>query len=208
MPERRYRMVKQHPRPGPAHDNLDTFLHLPPIAMQRTVLTGRLVGPEPASIEPQTGILQHLAACRTQLRMPLLFPTIQPDHLLDDPLFPIDTTLHSTLFLFSNPPPASVRCRFAAGRSGGFSGAPSCGVSGKPLQRYLFTGKKPSAAPHLRHHSPSLAFQIPGRSRLHATGRPGRASAPADAVPTGSGCQRPSRSCCLRRQRCCGVMSR
>lgn len=73
MPERRYRMVKQHPGPGPAHDNLDTFLHLPPIAMQRTVLTGRLVGPEPASIEPQTGILQHLAACRTQLRMPLLF---------------------------------------------------------------------------------------------------------------------------------------
>lgn len=143
-------MVKQHPRPGPAHDNLDTFLHVPPIAMQRTVLTGRLVGPEPASIEPQTGILQHLAACRTQLRMSLLFPTIQPDHLLDDPLFPIDTTLHSTLFLFSNPPPASVRCRFAAGRSGGFSGAPSCGVPGKPLQRYLFTGKKPSAASLLR----------------------------------------------------------
>ena len=62
MPDRRHRMVKHHPRAGPAHDGADALLHVFAVAVDGTLLACGFVLAEFAAVQPLEGVIQKFGA--------------------------------------------------------------------------------------------------------------------------------------------------
>ena len=90
MPDRRRRMINQHPRPRKSHHPTDLLPHLRLITVCLTVLTARLFLPIPAMVQPEKRIVHQLPAAVAQLLIMFRLPAIQPYHHLHGLLFIFD----------------------------------------------------------------------------------------------------------------------
>lgn len=65
VPDRRYRMIQHHSRPGPAHNGADTLPHFITVAVDGTFAACGLVEAETAAVEAVEGVVKQFAAGRT-----------------------------------------------------------------------------------------------------------------------------------------------
>lgn len=64
MSDRLHRMIKHHPRSGPAHNGADTLSHFIIVAVDGTFAASGLVGAETAAVEAVEGVVEQFAAGR------------------------------------------------------------------------------------------------------------------------------------------------
>ena len=82
MPDRRHRMVKHHPRAGPAHDGADALLHVFAVAVDGTLLACGFVLAEFAAVQPLEGVIQKFGAPAAEFFVPAIHSYHQSDNFL------------------------------------------------------------------------------------------------------------------------------
>ena len=87
MSNGRHGVIKNHPRPRPAHHAAHPLPHIRPIAMHGAHLASRFRLAKLAAGKPSVSVFQQRSALRTEASVPLLPPTIEPNHRLHHALF-------------------------------------------------------------------------------------------------------------------------
>ncbi len=142
----RHWMIKQHPRPGPAHHCTHLFPHLRLVAVYGALLARRFAVGKAAMVEPSLGIVQQFSARLTQLTVALLFAAIQPYHLLHHTFF-VSQSAHNATYKWCEYP---VRLRVpwtSVKESGSWTGAAHAYPRVNPVSLFIqkplrFTGCK------------------------------------------------------------------
>ncbi len=105
MADSRYGVVKDHPRPRPAHHCAHPLPHLRAVTVHRALPAREFAAAEPATGKAQRGIVQQRGARRAQLTVAFLAAAVQPYHLFRHPLL-----LLNPVHTFSNCPAGGIKC--------------------------------------------------------------------------------------------------
>lgn len=137
MPDRHPRAVNQHPGPGIPHHLANLLPSFRRIAVNGAFGAKRLFLPEGAGVQPAVGIGFQFVAFWTCVKIMLLAPAVDTDHLADHfflPVYPV----HLLNFLFVPDKEHTRPFRFASPDRGLHQPGPS----GLP-RFYRFGGRKP-----------------------------------------------------------------